>query len=174
MKHKTWKMGKQIYRKLCSEDRGKTSCALFIKQRIMLGDTNSELVSHCCWCYACERWRRHPFLTTMIGWCVCSWCKSSAKSTLIWKMKGFSFFLRHDRTYSLWKYSYPISLLKKCFEIFEQKKASFIKTKVRLGIHCGRDRQARLSRHMLLFRQPAIPHQDLTCAYLPTLGGWWW
>lgn len=41
---------------------------------------------------------------------------------------------------------------------------------VTLGIHCGRDRQARLPQPKLPLKQPAIPHQGLTAAYLPALG----
>lgn len=45
-----------------------------------------------------------------------------------------------------------------------------LKPEVNDGIRCSRDKQACLSQAMLPLKQPAIPHQDLTTAYLPTLG----
>ncbi len=63
-------------------------CVWFVKHRLMLRDTENELVSHCCLfvVVGCAR-----DIRSVIGWCVCSQWEWSEKSTLIQKIKGLLF-----------------------------------------------------------------------------------
>lgn len=53
----------------------KIVCISFVKKHLVLRDKN-ELVSHCSWHCCCGRGDICSAKTIMIGWCICSQCKS--------------------------------------------------------------------------------------------------